>query len=105
MSILVTHSPFFSKLTLTIGRGSEFGGADADEAVEDKAEKVLDLVDAFRYTETSYSKADYTTYIKNYMKKVKAYLEKEKPDRVAGFMAGAKDMVGWVLKNFDNFQL
>ena len=89
---------------IDIGRGAEFGGAEADEAVEDKAEKVIDIVDAFRYTETSFSKADYTTYIKNYMKKVKAYLEKEKPDRVADFMSGAKEMVTWVLKKFDDFQ-
>jgi len=89
---------------IDIGRGSEFGGADADEAVEDTSEKVLDLVDAFRYTETAFSKADYTTYIKNYMKKVKAKLEETNPDRVAGFMAGAKDMVTWVVKKFDDFQ-
>lgn len=92
-------------LPFLIGKGGEFGGAEEDEAVEDKSEKVLDLVDAFRYTETAFSKSDYTTYIKNYMKKVKAYLEKENPDRVAPFMAGAKDMVGWVIKNFADFQL
>ncbi len=88
-----------------IGRGSEFGGADADEAVDDQAEKVIDIVDAFRYTETAFGKADYTTYIKNYMKKIKTKLEAEKPDRVADFMAGAKEMVGWVIKNFADFQL
>jgi len=88
-----------------IGRGSEFGGADADEAVDDKAEKVLDIVDAFRYTETAFSKADYTTYIKSYMKKIKTKLEAEKPDRVTDFMNGAKEMVAWIIKNFAEFQL
>ena len=87
-----------------IGRGNQFGGGGEDEAVEDKAEKVNDIVDAFRYTETSYGKADYTTYIKGYMKRIKTELEKSNPDRVAGFMAGAKEMVTWILKNFDEFQ-
>lgn len=104
MLILVTKLSFLLYLCLS-GRGSEFGGAGEDEAVEDKSEKVLDIVDAFRLTETAFTKADYTTYIKNYMKKIKAHLEKVNPDRVAGFMAGAKDMVGWIIKNFDNFQL
>jgi hypothetical protein len=31
----------------------------------------------------------YTAYIKGYMKRVKEHLEKNKPDRVAGFMKGA----------------
>jgi len=38
------------------------------------------------------------------MKKVKTYLEEKNPERVAGFMSGAKEMVGWILKNFDEFQ-
>ena len=89
----------------SLGRGNQFGGGGEDEAVEDTAEKVIDIVDAFRYTETSYGKADYTTYIKNYMKKIKGELEKSNPERVAPFMAGAKEMVTWIIKNFDNFQL
>jgi len=39
------------------------------------------------------------------MKKVKAELEKSNPEKVTAFMANAKEMVGWVLKKFDEFQL
>jgi len=38
------------------------------------------------------------------MKKVKTELEKSNPERVAPFMAGAKEMVTWIIKNFDEFQ-
>mmetsp|Transcript_38734 Transcript_38734/g.34429 ORF Transcript_38734/g.34429 Transcript_38734/m.34429 type:complete len:173 (+) Transcript_38734:78-596(+) len=89
---------------IDIGRGNEFGGGDADEAVDDQVEKVLDLVDNFHLTETSFGKEDYTTYIKQYMKKVKAKLEEKNPDRVKPFMEGAKEAVKWILKNFDEFQ-
>lgn len=87
-----------------IGRGNEFGGGGDDEAVDDQAEKVLDIVDNFHLQETSFGKSDYATYIKAYMKKVKAKLEETNPDRVKDFMAGAKEAVGWILKQFDEFQ-
>eukprot|EP00331_Platyophrya_macrostoma_P008552 CAMPEP_0176432782 /NCGR_PEP_ID=MMETSP0127-20121128/15590_1 /TAXON_ID=938130 /ORGANISM="Platyophrya macrostoma, Strain WH" /LENGTH=173 /DNA_ID=CAMNT_0017815001 /DNA_START=17 /DNA_END=538 /DNA_ORIENTATION=- len=90
---------------IDIGRGSQFGGTDEDDqGVEDKAEKVNDIVDGFKYTETVFNKSDYTTYIRAYLKKLKTHLEEKNPDRVAGFMAGAKEMVGWINKNFDEFQ-
>ena len=90
---------------IDIGRGGQFGGKDEDdEGVEDKAEKVNDIVDGFKYMETSFTKADYMTYIKSYLKKIKTHLEEKNPDRVAGFMAGAKEMIGWITKNFDEFQ-
>ena len=40
-----------------------------------------------------------------YMKKVKAHLETTKKERVEGFMMGAKQMVDWIFKNFDDFTL
>mmetsp|Transcript_124938 Transcript_124938/g.176290 ORF Transcript_124938/g.176290 Transcript_124938/m.176290 type:complete len:173 (-) Transcript_124938:258-776(-) len=87
-----------------IGRGNEFGGGGEDEAVDDQVEKVNDVVDSFHLTETSFTKSDYATYIKAYMKKVKAKLEEKNPDRVKPFMEGAKEAVGWIIKNFDEFQ-
>ena len=93
------------KLFLIPGRGNEFGGSGGDEDTDDKEEKILNLVAAFRYNETSFGKADYLTYIKGYMKKVKEHLEKENPDRVKGFMEGASEMVKFIVKNFDEFSL
>ncbi|KAL4512583.1 hypothetical protein ABPG72_020420 [Tetrahymena utriculariae] len=87
---------------IDIGCGNAFGGTGEEEGKAD-AEKVLDVVDAFKYQETSFGKKDYTTYIKGYMKKVKTYLEEKNPDRVAGFMKGAGEMVKWILENFDEF--
>jgi len=90
---------------IDIGCSNEFGGkSEDDEGVDDKAEKCIDVVDTFRYTETSYTKEDYTSYIKAYMKKVKAHLEEKNKDRVAPFMKGAQEMVKWVLGNFKEFQ-
>ena len=75
---------------IDIGCGNAFGGGGEDEQVDNEAEKVLDIVDAFNYGETSFDKANFVIYFKNYMKKVLDYLKKNKPDRVEPFMAGAK---------------
>lgn len=88
-----------------IGRGNQFGGVDEDDqGVEDKAEKVNDIIDNFRYQETSFGADDYKTYLKSYMKKIKGHLEAKDADRVQGFMKGAQEMAKWIFKNFDEFQ-
>lgn len=89
-----------------IGRGNQFGGGDAEEEVNDpNVEKINNVIDAFQYRDTSFTKADFQTWIKGYMKKLKDHLEANNKERVEGFMKGAKEMVGFVLSRFDDFQL
>ena len=45
------------------------------------------------------------TYIKGFMTKVTKHLKENNADRVDGFKEGAKEFVGWVTKNFDEFTL
>ena len=88
------------------GRGNQFGGGDAEEEVNDpNVEKVNNVVDAFRYQETSFTKASFQQWIKGYMKKLKEHLEANAPERVDGFMKGAKEMVTFILGRFDDFSL
>ncbi|EGR30765.1 translationally controlled tumor protein, putative [Ichthyophthirius multifiliis] len=87
---------------IDIGCGNAFGQND-EEAKGDGGEKILDIIDAFKYNETAFDKKGYTTYIKNFMKKVKTHLEQTKPERVADFVKGAGEMVKWILGNFDEF--
>jgi len=74
-----------------IGCGDAFGGkAEDDEGVADECkEKFNDIIEAFKYKETSFSKNDYSKYIKSYMKRVKTYLEANNAERVPPFMKGA----------------
>ena len=37
------------------------------------------------------------------MKRIKAHLEANQPDRVEEFMAGAKEAFKWITANFDEF--
>lgn len=88
---------------IDIGCGNAFGGGGDDEG-DAEVEKVLDLIDAFRYQSTSFTKGQFTSYVKGYMKKVKEYLAEKKPERVTPFMTGAKDMVKFILERFDDFE-
>jgi len=86
-----------------IGCGNAFGGNEDDAGDAGEGEKVLDIIDAFKYNESAFTKKDYTTYIKGYMKKVKTYLEEKNPERVKDFITGAGAMVKFILENFEEF--
>ena len=105
---------------IDIGQGNSFGGAGEEEKVDDQVEReierkfffllnqvetVNDIIDTFHYKETGFSKKDYMTYIKGYMKQVEEYLKVSKPDRIDGFKKGATELVKWVIKQFDEFTL
>ena len=87
---------------ISVGDDFDIGTANASDNPD--AEKVINLVNMFAYTEVSFNKADYTTYLKAYVQKIKAYLEENKPDRVEAFLKESEEMEEWILKNFDNFQ-
>lgn len=78
-------------------------GATADGGESGKT-RVINVVNANRYTETGFDKKSFMAYIKGYMKKVKDHLEEHKPDRVAEFQAGATTFVKKVVAEFDDFQ-
>eukprot|EP00386_Alphamonas_edax_P012901 GDKI01040028.1.p2 GENE.GDKI01040028.1~~GDKI01040028.1.p2 ORF type:complete len:177 (+),score=87.05 GDKI01040028.1:36-566(+) len=77
-------------------------GATADGGAD--VQKVIDIVDGFKYVETGFTKAEFGTYIKGYMVRVKKYLEEKKPDRVDAFMKGAQTLVKKILSQYSDFQ-
>lgn len=64
-----------------------------------------DIIDAFHYQETGFTKVDFQNWVKGYMKKLKEHLEAKNPGRVEGFMKGAKEMVVYILGRFNDFTL
>ncbi|KYQ94418.1 hypothetical protein DLAC_11601 [Tieghemostelium lacteum] len=75
-----------------------------DEGTDSSVVTVNNLVDAQRLVETSFTKKDYLTYIKGYMKAVQDYLMQNNPGRVDPFKKGAQDYVKKVLENFDQYK-
>ncbi|EEB07684.1 translationally controlled tumor protein [Schizosaccharomyces japonicus yFS275] len=76
---------------------AEDGGDDVEEGVE----TVNNLVYSFRLNQTSFDKKSYMTYIKGYMKAIKARLQESNPDRVPVF---EKNAVGYIKKILGNFK-
>jgi len=84
------------------GSNASAEGADADEGTDSSTVSGIDFVLDNRLTETGFgSKKDYTTYLKDYMKKVQKYLEENgRTDEVDGFKAGAQKVVKELLGKF-----
>ncbi|KAI0719560.1 translationally-controlled tumor protein [Cerioporus squamosus] len=80
---------------------AEEGG---DEALEDGATQVNNVVYSFRLQSTSFDKKSYLTYLKGYMKAVKAHLQESKPERVEEFEKGAQAFAKKLIANFKDYE-
>ncbi|KEY67327.1 hypothetical protein S7711_04578 [Stachybotrys chartarum IBT 7711] len=87
--------------------GANASAEEADEALEDTAVKVNNIVHSFRLQSTSFDKKGYLTYLKGYMKAVKAALqERNAPaEEITAFEKGAQAYVKEkLLPNFKDFE-
>lgn len=83
--------------------GANPSAEDGEEALEDGSETVNNVVYSFRLQPTQFDKKSFTTYIKGYMKRVKAYLAEHNPDEVEVFEKGATKYVKKVLGSFNDW--
>ena len=94
---------------LTIKEGEVDIGANAsaeevEEALEDGAMTVNNVIHSFRLQSTGFDKKSYMTYIKSYMKHIKKHLSETNPDRAAEFEAKATPFVKKILGNFGDYE-
>ncbi len=95
------------EVNVDVGGGNYFGGKNQDEDQEkggdDKPEvaKVNNLIDAFGYVEIGLDKKGWQAYFKDFAKLHKDRLTAANSPRLAPFMAGLKEFMGFVNKNFD----
>ncbi|KAF9453075.1 translationally controlled tumor-associated [Macrolepiota fuliginosa MF-IS2] len=84
--------------------GANPSAEDAEESLEDGATQVNNVVHSFRLQSTTFDKKSYLTYLKSYMKAVKAELEKSNPDAVTAFEKGAAAYAKKIVANFKDFE-
>ena len=86
--------------------GSNASAEEADEGTEEQMESGVDLVLNHRLVETGFGKkADYMNYLKDYMKRVVAYLESnDKKDQVEGFKKNINGVMKGLLGKFNDLQ-
>ncbi|KAI4526561.1 translationally controlled tumor-associated [Schizophyllum commune Tattone D] len=77
---------------------------EQDEAIENGAQQVNNVVHSFRLQSTQFDKKSYLTYLKGYMKAVKAKLAETNPDRVSAFEKGAADYAKKIIGNFKDYE-
>ncbi|XP_038843349.1 translationally-controlled tumor protein homolog [Salvelinus fontinalis] len=85
--------------------GANASAEGGDEGSEAATVSGVDIVLNSKLQETSaYNKKAYQSYIKGYMKAVKAKLEEQNSKRVQAFVAGAPAAVKMILGNLDKYQ-
>ena len=86
--------------------GANASAEEADEGTDAASESGVDVILNHRLVETGFgSKKDYTVYLKDYMKKVIAYLEEnDMKDQVEGFKKNIQAVMGDLLKKFKDLQ-
>jgi hypothetical protein len=84
--------------------GANPSAEDATEELEEGMVTVNNVVYSFRLQETNFDKKAYMTYIKGYMKSIKAKLEQTNPDRIPDFEKKATGLVKKILGNLKDYE-
>jgi hypothetical protein len=84
--------------------GANPSAEEQQEALEDGATQVNNVVHSFRLQSTSFDKKSFLTYLKGYMKAVKAKLQETNPERVAIFEKGAQEYAKKIVANFKDYE-
>ncbi|KAI9279642.1 Mss4-like protein [Sporodiniella umbellata] len=84
--------------------GANPSAEGGDEEVESASETVNNVVHSFRLAPTQFDKKTYMSYIKGYMKALKAKLAEANPDRVSAFEKGAATLVKKIITNFKDYE-
>ncbi|CAO3593327.1 unnamed protein product [Absidia cylindrospora] len=87
--------------------GANPSAEGGEEAAESSSQTVNNVIYSFRLSETSFDKKSYMTYIKGYMKAVKAKLAETDPERVPVFEKNATTLIKkfWVTSRTTNSTL
>ena len=91
-----------------VGCGDAFTKQEGEEepSAPQGVEMVLDVVANSELKQVNMSKKEFMAYIKDYFKKIIAYLEENgKKDRVGGFKKGAQAFIKFIVPKFDDIEL
>ena len=79
---------------------------DEEEEEDEGGVTVIDIQDKFNLQEVQgWTKKDFMTWVRGYLKATTLRLKESNPDREAGFKAGATQLVKLITGKFDEFQI
>ena len=77
-----------------------------EPAAPEGVEMVLDVIANHELKQVNMSKKEFMAYIKDYFKKLIAYMEENgKKDRVEGFKKGAQAFIKFIIPHFDDIEI
>ncbi|KAF2622477.1 translationally controlled tumor-associated [Macroventuria anomochaeta] len=90
----------------TFDTGANASAEEAEEGADDQSETKIDVVYSFRLNETGFDKKGYLTYLKGYMKAVKAKLQEKgaSADEITAFEKGAASYAKKIVANFKDYE-
>jgi len=90
---------------INVDIGANASAEETEEAVEDGAVQVNNVVNSFRLQQTSFDKKQYLTHLKGYMKRVKECLKQDgRPEEeISKFEKGAQAYAKKIVANFKDF--
>jgi len=95
-------------LTVKAGADVDIGGnpsaEETEEALEDGATQVNNVIHSFRLQPTQFDKKSYLAYLKGYMKAVKSKLIETNPERVEAFEKGAQVYAKKLVASFKDLE-
>ncbi|KAI1399595.1 translationally-controlled tumor protein [Hypoxylon fuscum] len=91
---------------VTVDTGANASAEEADEGIDDSAEKVNNIIHSFRLQPTSFDKASYLSYLKGYMKKLATHLKEKgaSAEEVKDFQTKAQAFAKKILSNFKDYE-
>ncbi|KAJ1731315.1 hypothetical protein LPJ61_002599 [Coemansia biformis] len=90
--------------SVEVNTGANASAEETEEALEDGAETVNNVVYAHRLHATVFDKKSYTVYIKGYLKAVMAALQEKSPEKVDTFKKESAELVKKVLANIKDYE-
>lgn len=86
-----------------IGGNASAEGEDAGAGADDCAVTGINVVMTHNLCETAFTKKDFKTFMKDFLKKTVAHLQEENPERVDGFKKGAQAAAKEIIDTFKDW--
>ncbi|XP_051260048.1 translationally-controlled tumor protein homolog [Dicentrarchus labrax] len=96
----ITRTEGFDESLISANASAE----DAVEGTDESAVSGVDIVLNHKLQETGFDKKGYVSYMKDYMKAIKAHLEENNPERVEKFMADVAPAFKGIVGKFKDYQ-
>ncbi|KAI0887202.1 translationally-controlled tumor protein [Annulohypoxylon maeteangense] len=91
---------------VNVDTGANASAEEADDGLEDSAQKVNNIIHSFRLQPTSFDKSSYLSYLKGYMKRLAKHLKDtgKSDEEIKEFQTKAQGFAKKIVSNFKDYE-